>query len=256
MTTTSLRPGDARPAWRTDAVHALQRLGAASLVGALGGLVVGGIGGRLFMGLLAGLNREDHGVITSDGFPMGEVTLAGTLNLLAFATVLGVLGAGVYLALRGLLVGPRWFARACTVVGGTVMVGTVMVHEDGPDFTLLEPTWAAIALTLSVPLVYLLVVPPLVDRAVRRVDEQDARRPWLLAGLAPWVVPLLPVAGLLVAGWVGLRAVATHGSATVRRAAPWAARAVLVVLFGLGLANLVGEVVAIYDTVGDGRYVL
>ncbi|MET0953134.1 MAG: hypothetical protein ABWX57_07590, partial [Aeromicrobium sp.] len=136
----------------------------ASLAGGLVGLLVGGVGGRLFMGLLAGLNREDHGVITSDGFPMGEVTLFGTLNLLAFTTMIGVLGGGIYLVVRDLRTGPPWFDTAAVVAGATIVVGAVMVHADGPDFTLLEPTWAALALTLAVPLTYALVMPPLVER--------------------------------------------------------------------------------------------
>ncbi|GAA3531986.1 hypothetical protein AFL01nite_20260 [Aeromicrobium flavum] len=235
--------------WGRAAIDDAHRLAVASCVGAGLGLLVGGVGGRLFMGLLAGLNREDHGVITSDGFPMGEFTVSGTLVLLTTGTVLGVLGAGIYVALRSLTLGPSWFRRACVVVGGTVMVGAFLVHEDGPDFTLLEPTWAAIALALSVPALFLLAMAPLVDRAVRDgAWLMRSRVAW--AGLAPWVFPLFPFVPLFVAGWLLARVV------PARAAGPWLARAALVVLFVAGAANLVAEIVAIYDTVGRGRYLL
>src|SRR5690606_13474249 len=87
---------DPRSHWRASGRSAARRLAVASCVGAVLGLLVGGIGGRRFMGLLARLNTEDHGVITSDGFPMGELTAAGTANLLLVGTALGILGAGIY----------------------------------------------------------------------------------------------------------------------------------------------------------------
>ncbi|SKB04353.1 hypothetical protein [Aeromicrobium choanae] len=238
-------------ALRTDAALAAKRLAAASCVGAVLGLLVGGVGGRLFMGLLASLNREDHGVITSDGFPIGEVTTAGTIQLLLTGTVLGVLGAGIYLGLRGLAPGPVWFRRACAAVGGTVMVGASIVHEDGPDFTLLEPTWAAIVLTLGVPLVFLLVMPPSVDRLV--VDGGSLLRGrWAWVGLVPWVFPLLPATVLLVGAWL----LARWAGQRMPGAGAWLARGALAALFVAGAVILTSEIVAIYDTVGEGRYLL
>lgn len=236
--------------WRTDAIASARTLAVASWVGAAVGLVAGGVGGRLFMGLLASLNREDHGVITSDGFPMGEVTLSGTLGLFLVGSALGVLGAGIYVSLRRLTLGPLWFRRACVAVGGTVMVGAAMVHEDGPDFTLLEPTWAAIALALAVPFVFLVVMPPLVDRAV----AARPRGAWVWIGLAPWAFPLFVVTPILVAGWALTRGVASRPDAA--RVGVWAARGVLVAIFVGGAVTLGSEIAAIYDTVSRGRYLL
>lgn len=236
--------------WGTDAVTAARTLAVASWVGAVVGLMAGGVGGRLFMGLLARLNREDHGVITSDGFPMGEVTLSGTLGLFLVGAALGVLGAGIYVGLRGLTLGPLWFRRLCVAVGGTVMVGAAMVHEDGPDFTLLEPTWAAIALTLTVPLVFLVVMPPLVDRVV----AAPPRGPWVWIGLAPWAFPLFIVTPTLVAGWWVARLVGRRPEAA--RVGVWVARGALVAIFVGGAVTLGSEIAAIYDTVSRGRYLL
>ena len=106
---------------RTDAAPAAKRLAAASCVGAVLGLLVGGVGGRLFMGLLASLNREDHGVITSDGFPMGEVTTSGTFQLLATGTV--IFAGTLYTMALG---GPRWLG-AITPIGGSLMIAGWLV---------------------------------------------------------------------------------------------------------------------------------
>ncbi|WP_313408247.1 hypothetical protein [Aeromicrobium sp.] len=247
---------DRESSWRDAAVAAAHRLAVASCVGALLGLVVGGVGGRLFMGLLASLNAEDHGVTTSDGFPMGELTAAGTANLLLVGTALGVLGAGTYLTVRTLAIGPGWFRRLSVMLGGTVTVGAVLVHEDGPDFTLLEPTWAAIGLTLAAPFAFCLAVGPAVDRAVR--DESWwMRTPATWIGLAPWAFPLFVATPLVVGAWSLGRVVSSRPpGSSIRQAGPWVARAVLVVVFLLGAARLVSEIIAIYDTVSTGRYLL
>src|SRR5262245_45478307 len=75
---------------RGSAQLAARRMGALTAVGALLGLVVGGIGGRLAMMLLARLNPEATGVTSDDGFTIGQFTLSDTLNLLLIATLLGV----------------------------------------------------------------------------------------------------------------------------------------------------------------------
>ena len=141
-----------------------RRLGIAVLAGAVCGFVVGGLGGRLFMFVLAQLNPDATGVKTDDGFEMGRFTMSGTLNLLAVATVLGVLGGLFFLALRGLRFGPEWFRVLSMPVGATIVVGSILVHSDGVDFTLLKPLWLAVVLTLSVPFLYTLMLAWLVDR--------------------------------------------------------------------------------------------
>jgi len=231
----------------TPVAAAARRLAAASWVGAGLGLLVGGIGGRLFMALLARLNPEDHGTITDDGFPMGEFTASGTIQLLLTGAALGVLGAGVYLALGWLALGPPWFRRLSVAVGGTVMVGAALVHDEGVDFTRLEPTWAAIALTLAVPLVFCLLMPPAVDWAVRD-GSMLLRGGWTWLGLVPWVFPLFPMTLVLVAGWLLWRWVGTRRP----EAGAWLLRGVLVVLFALGALVLGSEIVGVYDAIGEG----
>lgn len=139
-------------------------LGLAALAGGLGGLVVGGLFGRVFMFVLAELNPDYAGVNTDDGFPIGRFTLAGTFNLLLVTVVIGVLGGLLFLLLRGLRFGPVWFRVLSMPAGVMVVVGSVMVHSDGVDFAVLEPWWLAVTFTLAVPLLYTLMVAALADR--------------------------------------------------------------------------------------------
>ena len=64
----------------SDLEAVVRPVAAACLAGAVVGILVGGIGGRLAMALLAALNREDHGLLTDDGFTIGQFTGA-TVNL-------------------------------------------------------------------------------------------------------------------------------------------------------------------------------
>jgi hypothetical protein len=181
-------------------------LGAAA--GAVTGLVVGGIWGRLFMSVLAGLNPEDQGTLTDDGFAMGQFTVGGTINLLAAAITIGAFGGLVFLALRGLRFGPAWFRTASMALGATIVVGSMLLHSDGVDFSRLEPIGAAVAMTLSMPLLYALGVTWLGDR-------------WLGDGPTLW--QRLPAA------------------------VPWIARGLLTLLAAVAAVDLTGTLVEIFD---------
>ena len=186
----------------------MRRIALGTAAGALVGLVVGGVWGRTFMAILAGLNAEDHGLSTDDGFTMGRLTLSGTLNLALVAVIAGAIGGLVFLALRGLRFGPGWFRTASLALGATIVVGSLLVHSDGVDFTRLEPVALGVALTLSMPLLFALGVSWLGDH-------------WLGDGPTYW--QRLP------------------------SAIPWVARVALVVLAIVAAVSLTGTVDEILD---------
>src|SRR3954453_9996034 len=136
------------------------------------------------MALLAALNEEDHGTRTDGGFSMGQFTVGGTLNLAIAAAIIGAIGGLVFLAVRGLRFGPDWFRTTSVAVGATVVVGSLLVHSEGVDFTRVDPVVLTVVLTLSMPLLYAVGVTWLGDR-------------WLGDGPTWW--DRLPV----VAAWVG-----------------------------------------------------
>src|SRR5688500_2198501 len=106
------------------------------------------------MMLLARLNPEVSGITSDDGFTIGQFTLSDTAGLLVLATFIGVFGAGVYVVVRPLMIGPRWFQVLSVAGGAGVVAGAVIVHTDGVDFRLLDPAWLAIALFVAIPGTY------------------------------------------------------------------------------------------------------
>jgi len=146
------------------AVELGRRVGLSVLAGAIAGFVAGGIGGRLFMSLLAALNPEATGVTSDDGFTIGQVTLSGTVNLLFLCTILGAVAGLVWVAVRGLRFGPPWWRAVSMPLAAALVIGDQLINPDGVDFTLLEPTLLAVGLTLAVPALATVIVTVLGDR--------------------------------------------------------------------------------------------
>ena len=88
------------------------------------------------------------GRISDDGFEIGQISLA-TVFLLAITTGLGAIVGVVYIVVRRALPG-GWGRWGWIFVGATVG-GSLLLHADGVDFNLLEPTWLAVALFILIP---------------------------------------------------------------------------------------------------------
>lgn len=241
MTTTTAVGAD--PTWGETTAIGARRLAAVTAAGGLLGLLVGGVGGRLAMLLLARLNPEVAGMQSDDDFTIGQFT-AATFNLLFVATLIGVVGAGIYFVLRGLMIGPRWFQILSISVGPAVVVGNSLVHTDGVDFTLLDPPLLAVAMFVLIPGIYAALLTVLAERWLRQ-DGFFATAPTRVA-----VLPLLlwaPIAPLLILLALGLAAYEavrrTARGATVLSRPVWRslARLGLTVLFAIALVALVQD---------------
>lgn len=193
---------------RLEVQRLLRTLAATTAVGLGLGLLVGGIGGRLAMrALFLTSDPSVRGMVSDDGFPIGRFELAATVNLLVVGAAIGVIGAFGYLAVRPFLLGPTWLRRTGCAIGAGVVVGSMLVHTDGVDFTRLGPRWFAIALFVALPAVYGVLAAIYVERAIRP-DGWFATAPsWLaLLPLAAYLfLPLLVVVGLPVAFVLGVR---------------------------------------------------
>jgi hypothetical protein len=227
--------------WRARAEQAARRLAAITAVGALLGLFVGGVGGRLAMMLLARLNPAATGTTSDDGFRIGQFTVGDTLNLLLVGTAFGVVGAGVYAVVRGLMLGPRWFQVLSVAGGPAVVVGAAIVHTDGVDFQLLDPPWLAIGLFVAIPGVYAALLTVFAERWLKE-SGWFSWAPLLLAAppLALWI-PLFPLLAALVLLWAsreGLRQSPRVAGVLTHAATAWAARLGLAVIFAQSLVDL------------------
>ena len=200
------------------------------------------------MMLLARLAPETAGVLSDDGFFIGQLTRSGTLNLLVVTTFIGVLGGGIYLVVRGLMIGPRWFQVLSVSLGPAIVVGATLVHPNGVDFTLLRPTWLAIAVFVAIPGLYAAFLTVLCERWLHP-DGRFLHAPRWIA-LAPLIL-WLPLAPALLAGglgWYGLELLRRQsgGRALVEHPfVPWLARVALGGLFAFSLAELVQDVAAL-----------
>lgn len=218
---------------------------ALTAAGAVAGVVVGGIGGRLAMLVLARLTPAATGRLSDDGFVMGRFTVGGTLNLLLVGAALGVVGALFYALVRGLALGPRWFRLLSLAGGPAIVVGELLVHTGGVDFRLLRPAALAIAMFVAIPGLYVLLLVVLGDRWTRP-GAWSATAPWPLA-LAPLLVWVpIAVGGLVVAvAWVVRRSVRRFPrvDAVVSHAAvAWLLRGALTVVFVRAALELAREV--------------
>ena len=231
-------------------LEVLERLRVMVVAGVFVGVLVGGLASRLAMGLLRlTTGASVNGVTSDDGFIIGRVTLSGTYSLLMLGAVVGVIGAAAYRAVAPWMIGPVWFRRFTVAAASGAVVGSMLLHADGVDFRLLEPTWLAIGLFVGLPALFGAVIGPVVDQ-VASSASRTASRPWAwalpvgLLVLFPVTLMVVAVAVPIVTVWVLLRNMGLLDlerrlvvRQTVRIA--WLAIAVA------GLAGLVDDILAI-----------
>lgn len=179
-----------------------------NLAGLIAGLIAGGMGSRLAMRILALTSPDAQGDITEAGEVVGEITLGGTLFLLAAGAALGMGGGLAYVALR------RWLpSRGTGLVFGLLMLaisGRLLVNPDNVDFEILDPAWLGITMFALLPILFGLLIVPLQARLEPIFTKPRSRLVTTLilaAGLAPLaiggpiaiIIVILVAVGLLVA---------------------------------------------------------
>ena len=159
----------------------LLRLGRLLLIGLLSGIVagfiVGGIGSRVVMRILAALNADQAGVLTENGNISGQITLDGTLELLFFIGIfLGAIGGLLYVAIRRWLPWQGIWRRLA--FGGLLFMafGNAVIQRDNKDFALFGPPALGVSLFALLFPLYGLAVASIVDRIHPYVPPLPARR--------------------------------------------------------------------------------
>jgi hypothetical protein len=165
--------------------------------GAVAGVVIGGVGGRLVMLVLRRESPLATGLTSDAGFEIGRVTLAGSLALSAVTGLIGVAFAVAYSVLR---TGLPALARtpAAALVGGT-LGGTSFLDPDGIDLLVLGPRWFAIASFTVLPALAAMCIAIAIERGAR-----DRRWPHPVTLPAPAIL----TARVLVSAFVGVFIVA------------------------------------------------
>jgi hypothetical protein len=209
---------------------------AASCAAALVGVLVGGLGGRLAMRLLALADSRTAGLVTDDGFVVDRVTAGGTLQLFGAAVQIALIGSIVYLVVRPLLLGPAWLRIVTVAVGGGTTVGAILVEPDSFDFQAFDPPMLPVALFVGIPVAHVALFAALTERWLADGSWfRTAPLRSVASTLLVWVVGAL--AAILVAPVVAVCVAVlllVHryppGRAT-RATVVWAGRAVLVAVF-------------------------
>ena len=131
----------ARRAVPFDSLTGLARhISVAGIAGLIAGLLVGGLGGRLFMRIAGAANPGARGRTTEAGFTVGHITLEGTIGLVLFTGLLvGVGGAVLYTIFRPWLHrAGRWRGVAFGVLLFAVGSATSdILNPDNVDFRIL-----------------------------------------------------------------------------------------------------------------------
>jgi hypothetical protein len=224
----------------------IRRLAAVGCAAVVVGATVAFLGGRLAMRLLAAANPGASGMVTDDGFVVGTVSVGGSTQLLLAAVQISMLGGALYLPLRALLLGPAWFRTATLSVGVATCFAALLVDPEGFDFVVLDPPWLPVVLFWVLPLVHTAVFATLAEHWLRE-DSWFMRAPdrtvswtvlvWLLTGAGVVVVLPLFLVGVAVLALVRRR----PPPRAVAELVCWSGRVGLVVLFLLGLVDLVGD---------------
>ncbi|WP_152230405.1 hypothetical protein [Georgenia ruanii] len=135
----------------------------AAAVGAAAGLVVGGAGGRLVMRLVALAQPPDAlGTRMPSGAAVGDVTWAGTAQVLGWGALVGVIGGLLYLGVRAVL--PAGARVRAPVFAGFLLLVPGAVFSADPAFARLERPLLALALFAPVFVLFGLAVPVAVER--------------------------------------------------------------------------------------------
>jgi hypothetical protein len=147
------------------AVAALRPLGGCLAAGLVVGVLVAGLGSRLVMRILALVDERAVGSFTENGNQVGDITLGGTLGLIAFVGIPnGILAGLIVFAVRrwlpddGLWRGLTFSAVLLALLGGTV------IDPENVDFLILEPPGLAVALFGLLFVAAGFVLPPLAGR--------------------------------------------------------------------------------------------
>lgn len=193
------------------ALDGLRTLAVAATSGAIAGLLVAGLGGRLVMRILGATSGNDaQGRVTDADEIVGRITTDGTLGIVIFVGL-----AGGLVAAAGYIVVRRWLPRNAGVAGlvvGILLLGTIGVADamspDNTDFVILGPTWFAITLIVALALLFGITFTSLAARLDAGMPTLGARPRDIPSHAGLLVLALPPVAAvsaLYVAGRAALR---------------------------------------------------
>lgn len=163
------------------------------LAGIAAGIVMGGVGGRLFMRITGAAGGERaRGAITEAGFTVGEITLGGSLGLVIFIGLFaGIAGAALYVIFRPWL---SWAGRWRGIAFGIVLfaLGSAtsdVLNPDNVDFVILGNEVLVIALIVALFVGFGALVDPASGWLDRRLPDGGRGHPIASGGYVVAAIP-------------------------------------------------------------------
>lgn len=187
-----VRGGGTTAGWPLGEV--LRDIARGGLAGLIVGTVVGGVGARLVMRLIALVEPDAVGKFTENGFRIGSITLDGTLGLVLFGGLFaGISGAVLWVVLSPWIPGGT-VTRAILAMPVAIAITAIgVVQRTNEDFTVLGHDPLVVVL--------LLAFVAIVGASVALFDsflEPRLPHPASTGSASTWVYALLTAIGLLL----------------------------------------------------------
>jgi hypothetical protein len=180
----------------------VRHVSAGGIAGLTAGILVGGVGSRVFMRIAgAASGTRGGGRITEAGFTVGELTLGGTIALVVFIGIIsGIVGAGMYLAMRPWL---GWAGKWRGVVFGILLFGLTsatsdLMNPDNVDFSILGNGPLLVALIIGLFIAFGVVADWVFGMLDRRLPGSDEG--WWPVGVVYAVISAIGVMAVLSLG--------------------------------------------------------
>lgn len=175
-------------------VHEILRdIARGGFAGAIVGIVVAGLGGRLAMRLATLLQPEAIGAVTENGNRIGAITLSGSLGLILNGLVFGLIAGTVWVVLSPWTPGVG-LRRAILAMPIAVALGTsFLIEGDNRDFRILQHDPVVVA--------SLIVLVALVGFSLPLAEDWlDRRLPHATSGrsVATWLYVIIALLGALL----------------------------------------------------------
>ena len=127
----------------------LRDIARGGISGAIVGIVVGGLGGRVVMRVAAILHPDAVGALTENGNRIGDITMGGTLFLVLFGLISCAI-AGVLWVIVSPWIPGQTGVRALLTAGIAIATGTpLLIIGRNPDFVILDHDPGVVALLVA-----------------------------------------------------------------------------------------------------------
>jgi hypothetical protein len=141
-------PATGAEAWPTG--ETLREISRGGIAGLIVGVVVGGLGGRVFMRIAALLHPEATGMATANGNLIGDITLSGSLALIVFVGLFAGLAAGVIWVTVQTWIPGTGLRKAVFTMPVAVAIGARgLLAVPNPDFRILGDDPVIVALIIA-----------------------------------------------------------------------------------------------------------